>query len=237
MTKQSKLGLVLVCALAGTVILLGGSPAASQRQVRPPVVRQSVAQERRPEEQPQDPFADVAVLVELFVVQVDLSAFEEMGVSPLGQEPHTVSADNILECLKDPDKATILTGAKAVSVHRSQQGQMRQSETTYRPRTRAINTDQGPRNTAEYRAYETGQTFQVQPTILSEDTILLHYDFSYAGVRGEQQSSDAAPPDTISWSWNGPASVTAGAPTIVGATQGESSAVFLILTAHIMDRG
>jgi len=243
MTKPSKLSLVLVCTLAGAVVLIGGRPAASQRQVRTPpvrtpVVRPPVARERNPEEQPEDPYAHTGVLVEAFVVQVDLAALYEMGVSPLGQEPHAVSVENILECLKDRDKATVVTGAKAVGSHRSEQGRVRQSETTYRPRTKAVNTNQGPRNTVEYRAYENGQTFAVWPTVLSENTVVLRYEFSYSGsgVRGKQQSHSEVPPDGVSWTWDGPASANVGEPTIVGAAQDESRAIFLILTAHIAGR-
>ncbi len=243
MTKPSKLSLVLVCALAGAVVLIGGRPAASQRQVRTPpvrtpVVRPPVARNRNPEEQPPDPYAGTGVLVEAFVVQVDLAALYEMGVSPLGQEPHAVSAENILACLKDPEKATVVTGAKAVGIHGSQQGKMRQSETTYRPRTKVVKTNQGPRDTVEYRAYEHGQTFAVWPTVLSENTIVLRYEFAYSGsgARGEQQSNSEAPPDSVSWTWDGPASVNVGEPTIVGAAHDESRAIFLILTAHIANR-
>jgi hypothetical protein len=236
MTRQSKVGLALIFVLAGAVVLIGGSPAASQRQVRPPVVRPTTTRDRNPDEQAEDPYADIGVLVESFVIEIDLSALYEMGVSPLGQAPHAVSVENILECLKDPDTATVVTGAKAVGVHRSQQGRMRQSKTTYRAKTRVVNTSQGPRETVDYSPYENGQSFEVWPSFLSEDTIALRYDFTYSGVRGEQQSGGEAPPDSVSWSWNGSVSVTAGKPLIVGATQDEDSAVFLILTAHIIGR-
>lgn len=236
MTRQSKVGLALIFVLAGAVVLIGGSPAASQRQVRPSVVRTPTARDRNPDEQAEDPYANIGVLVESFVVEVDLSALYDMGVSPLGQAPHAVSVENILKCLKDPDRATVVTGAKALGVHRSQQGRVRQSETTYRARTKTVNTSQGPRETADYRSYENGQSFEVWPVLLSEDEIVLRYDFTYSGVRGEQRSGDEAPPDSVSWSWNGSVSVTAGKPLIVGATQDEDSVIFLILTAHIVSR-
>ncbi len=236
MTRPSKLSLALLCALAGAVVLIGGSPAVSQRQTRSPVVRPPVVRDRNSEEQPPDPYANVAVLVEAFVVQVDLSALYDMGVSPLGQQPHAVSVEDLLECLKDPDKAIVLTGAKTMGSHRHLKGQTRQEETTYRPRTKVINTSQGPRDTVEYRPYENGQSFQAEPMILSENAVHLRYGFSYSGLRGEQQANSEVPPNNVSWSWEGMVSVTAGEPAIVGASQDQNNAVFLILTAHIANR-
>lgn len=211
------------------VVLLGGSPASSQRPLRPQIVR-----ERAPDERPEDPYANVGILVEAFVVEVDLTTLYEMGVSPLGQEPHAVSVDNILACLKHPDQATVLTGTKAMGVHRSMRGQLRQKGTTYRPHTRMTRTDQGPVQSVDYRPYETGQTFEVQPALVSEHAATIAYEFGYSAVRGE--GNDEAPPDAVSWSWNGTASVTLGTPAVVGATQDEDGVVFLILTAHIVNR-
>ena len=231
MTKRSKLGFLVLCALAGAVLLLGGSPAVSQRQPRIAVVR-----DRTPDEQPPDPYLNAAVLVEAFVVQVDLSALYEMGVSPLGQEPHAVSVNNILACLKDTDKATVLAGAKAVGLHQSQKGQVGQRETTYRKRSKTVSTNQASTNTVEYRPYDSGQNFEVWPTLLSDTMVRLQYEFAYSGVQNAQRNDWDAPPDTVSWSWEGPVSMNVGEPAVVGAAQNEDSAVFLILTAHIANR-
>ena len=169
-------------------------------------------------------------------MQVKLPTLYEMGVSPLGQKPHAVSVENILECLKDPRQATVVAGAKTVGLHRSQQGQIEQRETTYQKRTRTVNTNQGRTNTVEYTPYKNGQSFEAWPAVLSGDTISLRYAFSYSGVRHAEQDDGETPPDTVSWSWNGPVSVNVGEPAIVGAAQDEGSAVFLILTAHIANR-
>lgn len=231
MTKHAKLSLAAICLLTGAVVLTGGSPAALQRPLR-----STVARERSAEPQAQDPYADVGVLVEAYAVKVELAALYELGVSPLGQAPHAVSVENILTCLRSPDRATIITAVKASSVHRSARGQVRQSETIYRSRTRMVPTREGQAQSIDYTPYEAGRTFEVQSAVVSENTITLQYEFSYSGFRSGREEDDAAPPGRASWSWNGSASLTAGVPAVVGATQNEEGAIFLILTAHVAHR-
>ncbi|MBN1360741.1 MAG: hypothetical protein JW993_09125 [Sedimentisphaerales bacterium] len=231
MTKHAKLSLAAICLLAAAIVLAGGSPAASQRPARPTIVR-----ERGAEPQAEDPYANVGVLVEAYVVKVELAALYELRVSPLGQAPRAVSVENILTCLKSPEKATVITGTKASGVHRSARGRVRQSETIYRSRARMVPTREGQVQTVDYTPYESGRTFQVQPTIVAPNAVVLEYEFSYSGFRGNREDNDEAPPDTVSWSWNGAATVITGMPTIVGATQAENSAIFLILTARIPNR-
>jgi hypothetical protein len=222
---------MLILLLAGTVVLIHGTPAASQRQARISAVR-----ERADDERSEDPHANVDVLVEAFVVEVKLATLYEMGVSPLGQTPHAVSVRNLLESLKDPRDAIVLTGAKTISLHAGRTGEIRQTESTYRPRTRAIPTNRGQRSNTDYVRYENGQALNAVSRVLSETSLRVDYEFSYSGVRQEQQDDDSVPPATVSWSWEGTVSLATGEPSIVGAAQDRDNAVFLVLTAHIMDR-
>ena len=54
------------------------------------------------------------VMVQAFLAEVKLEALYKQSVNPLGQAPKSVTVENILDCLKDKDKAKIITGVKTV---------------------------------------------------------------------------------------------------------------------------
>lgn len=224
MAKKSGQYLVFVLLLAGVSML-----AAGARSARPPAPRRP-----GPPEQNADPYENRAVLAEAFVVQVDLSVLYDMDVNPLGQKPHSVSVENLLESLQTRGTAAVLTGAKATAVHGSNRNTTKATETTYHRKERIINTPSGQTEAVDYTPYEHGQTLSIAPAVLSNDTVVLNYSFSYSGARKPAQDSDG-PRDTVSWSWDGVVSLEAGEPRIVGAAQDEKTAIFFILTAHILD--
>jgi len=84
----------------------------------------------------EDPHQDVCVLVEAFVVEVNLSELYKQGVSPIGQKPDSVSVENILKCLDAKDIAQVTTGVK-VAIQSGQRGEAKIKETTPRPRLRS----------------------------------------------------------------------------------------------------
>lgn len=224
MTRKTRCYLVLIVLLAGVSML-----AAGNRSARPP---SSGRASSSPQEA--DPYESRTVLVEAFVVQVDLSALYGMDVNPLGEAPHSVSVANLLEYLKTGDKANVLVGAKAAAIHRSGRSTTKKTETTYYPKTRTVNTPDGKKETVDYTPYENGGTLSVTPVILSEHRVQLSYGFSYSGPRGAKRQ-EGAPLDTVSWSWDGDTSLNVGQPRIVGATQDVKAGVFFVLTAHILE--
>ena len=221
MMAKSKAALVVILLVGGTFIWAAGAGAG--RSSRP------AAPDRQA-----DPYAGTTVLVEAFVVEVDLAELYEMDVNPLGQEPHCVSVEDILTCLQTPEKASVLRGVKAVGIHETGKNQTRQTETVYRTRTRTMGTAGGPQRSVDYTAYEYGQTLAITAEIRSDRVVDLGYDFDYSGLRTNKQDSER-PPGTVSWSWNGSVSLQFGQPTIAGAMQDEEDAIFFILTAHILD--
>jgi hypothetical protein len=62
-----------------------------------------------------DKYEDSRILVEAFLVEVNLEALYASGVNPIGQEPNSVSVENIQQCLKNPDSGRVTTGAKAAA--------------------------------------------------------------------------------------------------------------------------
>ena len=224
MTGKLRYYLMLIVLLAGVSLL-----AAGNRSGRPPV-------SRRPDmpAQEADPYADRTVLVEAFVVQVDLTTLYGRDVNPLGQAPHSVSVADLQACLEAGDAATVLVGAKAAALHKAGRNTAKRTETIYYPRTKLTNTREGQKETTDYSAYDEGETLSIMPAIVSEHVVQVSYHFSYSGPREADERRDA-PRDTVAWEWEGTTSLNVGQPRIIGATQDGKDAVFFILTAHILD--
>jgi uncharacterized protein (UPF0333 family) len=228
MARKRKTYVMLIVVLAGVSMLAASdrNPRARVARRAEPAVRDAVREA--------DPYANRTVLVEAFVVQMDLKALYGMGVNPLGQAPHSVSVANLQEYLKTGDKANVLVGTKAAAIHGSNRNTAKRTETRYYPKTKLINTSSGKKETVDYRAYEDGETLAITPFVLSEDAIRLSYSFNYSGPRTIQQPSET-PLSTVSWSWAGVTSLNVGQPRIVGATQDAEGAIFFVLTAHVLE--
>jgi hypothetical protein len=224
MSRNRRTYVMLIVVLAGVSML-----AASDRSPRGRVARRA-----EPAVREEDPYANRTVLVEAFVVEMDLAALYRMGVNPLGQAPDSVSVANLLDYLKTGDKANVLVGAKAAALHGANRNTARRTETRYHPKRRVITTPGGERQAVDYGAYEDGETLAITPYVLSEEAIRLSYSFDYSGPRTVQQPSET-PPGTVSWSWEGVASLNVGQPRIVGATQDGEGAIFFVLTAHVLE--
>ena len=228
MSRQRRTYVMLIVVLAGVSML-----AASDRSPRGRVARR-VEPAVREEVREADPYANRTVLVEAFVVEMDLAALYGMGVNPLGQAPDSVSVANLLDYLERGEKASVLVGAKAAAVHGTNRNTARRTETRYYPKTKLINTSSGKKETVDYRAYEDGETLAITPYVLSEEAIRLSYSFDYSGPRTVQQPGET-PLSTVSWSWDGTSSLRVGQPRIVGATQDAEGAIFFVLTAHVLE--
>lgn len=170
------------------------------------------------------PGGNATVLVEAFVVRVNLSALAEMGVSPIGAAPHTVSVENILACF-DTGQARVIAGAKAASQHEGQ-GMIRANRTIY-----------GARETPAPRRgipapYQSTDKFEVTTTVHTSSTVRVR--FSYTVEMSLQDPGETnGPRNLASWEWTGSIALTPGEPEIAAATQDEKEAVFLLLAAHI----
>jgi len=182
-------------------------------------------------EQVEDPYKNSTVLVEAFVVEVKLSALYDLGVSPIGQKPNSVSIENILKCLRDKESAQVSTGAKVVIQHK-QSGSAESKETIYKERQAPIKVGSDRVVSRSYQSYNISSSFSALVNILPDSRIFVGFDFNQFGVEKVASMNDM-PPTTITREWSGTVSLEAGKPSIAGATQGEQKAVFLILCADI----
>jgi len=182
----------------------------------------------------EDPHQDVCVLVEAFVVEVDLSELYKQGVSPIGEKPDSVSVENILKCLRARDIGQVTTGVK-VAIHSNQHGEAKITETIYVKRQVAIPSGRRVPENVRYTNYDLGKTFGVIAYVRPGGEIFVNFEFIESTYRNIT-STDETPPNTISREWSGSVNLHAGRPAIAGATQDEKSAAFLILCADILGK-
>ena len=222
MTKTSKSILVLFAAILCMAILTNHSigPTADAQAKQTPKT--------------EDPHRDVCVLVEAFVVEVDLSELYKQGISPIGQKPNSVSVENILKCLDAKDIAQVTTGVK-VAILSDQSGDTKITETIYVERQAPVPSGRKVSSAVRYANYEIGKTFRATASVRPSGEILVSFDFSESTYRNIT-STDEKPPNTVNRGWSGTVNLHTGRPAIAGATQNEETAVFLVLCADIMGR-
>ncbi len=219
MAKISRNIVILICVMSCVLFLAGH------------LVRPTAEAQAKKAEQVEDPYKNSTVLVEAFVVEVKLSALYDLGVSPIGQKPNSVSIENILKCLQNEDSAGVSTGAKVV-LQQKQSASAESEETIYRGRQAPIKVGSSRVVSRSYQSYNISSSFSASVNILPDSRIFVSFDFNQFGVEKIASMTDV-PPTTITREWSGTVSLKAGKPSIAGATQGEQKAVFLILCADI----
>lgn len=191
---------------------------------------------KQEQQQAPDPFENTSVLVEAFVVRVSNEALAKGDVSPIGQSPEGISILKILWCLKDAEKAQVVSGAKAMARHNWESES--KNEGTFYVKSEKINmmqTQQGPVETknVSFSPYVSGVTLKVRPRVQTENVVCFDYSYSESGVNKNEDTT--VPPDQFSYDWTGCLAVQSGKPVIAGAIQNEDNTIFLILTATIQN--
>lgn len=221
MAKISRNIVILICVMFCVLFLAGH------------LVGPTAEAQAKKSEQIQDPYKNTTILVEAFVVEVDLSALYDLGVSPIGQKPNSVSIENILKCLQDKESAQVSTGAKVVLLQK-QSGSADSKETIYRGQQAPIRmSDRSNRTTPKaVRSYNISSSFDALVNILPDSRIFVSFNFEQFAVEKVSSKSELLP-TTIERGWSGTACLEAGKPSIAGATQDEQKAVFFILCGDI----
>lgn len=220
MAKIPKSIVALVAAALCLVLLVGRSVG--------PTAEAQVGQAKQIEKQQQN----VCVLIEAFVVEVNLSQLYEQGVSPIGQKPNSVSVENILKYLKAKDIAQVTTGVK-VTVDSDRQAEAKINETIHIERQLNVPSGRNVPPNVRYANYDIGKTIKATASVRPGGEIFVSFDFKESTFRNIA-AADELPPNTINREWSGAIKLQAGRPAIAGATQNEETAVFLILSAYII---
>ena len=224
MGKISRNILIIVCIISCVSIAAG------------PIVKPNVRAQAKKVELIEDPYKDSTILVEAFVVEVRLSALYDLGVSPIGEKPNSVSIDNILRCLQNEGNSRIISGAK-VAVRQREQGIIDSEQMIYLEQQKPAKTSEASKKPAASRSprpYKFSKTFRASANILAHNRIYVSYSFT-GNSMDKVPAKDGMPPNTVNWQWSGAVCLDRGKASIVGATQDEEKAVFLILCADIRD--
>jgi hypothetical protein len=186
------------------------------------------------ESQQDDPYANTSVLVEAFVVEVQNAALAEAGVNPIGQAPERITPLKILWCLKDEDKARVVSGAKVAARH-SGIAESKTANTIYVGReVESTHQKDGQPMTVSnvrYDSYKDGINFEVRPSVINDRHVYCFYE--YGEVVFQKTTSRQGPPNQTTYNWKGNLTAPSGQPVIAAAVQGESTTTFLVLTATI----
>jgi hypothetical protein len=205
MSLKARGVLIVVCVLCGSLGLLGAGPGAAAPAV--------------PGGEPATVVAR-SMLVEAFVVEVNLPALARQGVSPIGRQPHAVTVANILKCLDD-GQARVHGGSKVAT--RAQFGAEVDAKKTIYVRKTAPQ--------ASYNPYDSGASLRVTIDSAREGAVACKYSFSAARFAEKRPDLDV-PPATEHWEWSGVVTLRFGEPQIAGGTQNGETAVFLLLVAN-----
>ena len=215
---------VISCTLIATGPIVGPTAEAQPRRTEP-----------KKAELIEDPYQDSTILVEAFVVEVRLSALYDLGVSPIGEKPNSVSIGNILKCLQNKDNARIRSGAK-VAVKQREPGTTESEQMIYLEQQKPKTSEAGkkPPVVSSPRPYKFSKTFHASANIIASNRISI--SFSYDEISMDKvPAKDGMPLNSVNWQWTGNICLERGKASIVGATQDEKEAVFLILCADIRD--
>jgi hypothetical protein len=224
MAKISRNIVIIVCIISCVSIAAG------------PIARPNVRSKAKKAELIEDPYKDSTILVEAFVVEVRLSALYDLGVSPISEKPNSVSIDNILRCLKNESNARILSGAK-VATRQSERGTTESEQMIYFEQQKPAKTSEASKKPPVLRSprpYKFSKTFQASANIIAPNRIFVSYSYSENAL-DKVLTKDSMQPNTVDWQWSGMVCLEMGKSSIVGATQDEEKAVFLILCADIRD--
>jgi hypothetical protein len=217
MVKISK-SIIVPAAAVLFLVLLVGSP------VRPTAEAQAGQTGQINEEQ-----QNVCVLVQAFVVEVNLSQLYEQGVNPIGQKPNSVSVKNILKCLKTKDIGQVSTGVK-VAVNSGQHGEAKIKETIQFKRQLNVPNRGKTSPNVQYSSYNAGKMLAATVLVRPSGEILVTFDFNQSTYRNID-SADELPPHTVNREWSGAIELHPGRPAIAAATQNGETGVFLVLSA------
>ena len=214
-----------------TVVLLIGifyfsTVWAEERTIttRDPKTGRTITKKVEVAEKQLDPYEDMSVLVEAFMVRVSAEVLAEVGVNPIGQAPEGISILKILACLDNPEKAEVISAAK-VNCRHNNESRVKKEDRFYIKRELE--------GSVELKQYSSGKTFEVMPRIQPEGSIRL--EAAYSDLIIIENEDPMIPPAETTYDWSGALALQSGIPAIAGAAQDDDMVIFLILTATIQN--
>ncbi len=172
----------------------------------------------------EDPYKDSVILVEAFMVEVQLSALHSQGVPEISEGCKSISAEQIIKLMKTTDAAVLTAGAKVAVCQKD------------KARTESITHLGRQIGTTEKRRIEyvgVGTTFTAIAEIRDKEKIFVELDFEHSDV--QQANPAAMGTNLVKNNWSSSLCLKEGKPTLVGSTADKETGTFLIVTANIKD--
>jgi len=229
MLRKKVMVVILLVGFLGLSITWGADDRVQRVRDRSQV--QAISQEQ----QAPNPYEDTSILAEAFVVRISNEALAEAGINPIGQTPEGISILKVLWCLKDKERAEVISGAK-VMVRNDDRSKSKNEKTFYIKRESPIATSKEATVTKQsitFDPYESHKQFEIYAWVEEDNVVGLEYSYSEFGV---SENEDAVMPlNQFSYDWSGRLISLSGKPMIAGAVQDEDETIFLILTATVQD--
>lgn len=222
MGKIPKNIIVLIGIVICAALVMGVSPAETKKNTT--------------EEQAKNPYENSRILVEAFVVEVELAELYKAGVGPIGQRPNLESMEKILNCLQDEDKAKVTAGAK-IAVKNDNKGRTNSSIDRYIERETAQygkNANEPVQKSKTFEVYGISTEFWANTYVRPDGSISVGFTFEQKKVDYDIKSDE--PAGKITRQWDSHICLEAGKPSIAGAVQEGQTVVFLIIVADIENK-
>ena len=220
MTKSVKGFAILACVVV--VAFWQGVPSAGEvvpvrRRVAQPVVRATPRPVRTVEEAQKDS----VILVEAFMVEARLSALYSLKVPAISEGDKSVTAEQIIKLLKDTNTASLKAGAKLAVA----QGNSARTDSTSE-----VPIYSGSGNNRKMERVRLGTTFAAAVEIRWEK-IFAELEFEHSSLEGSETQEKGT--SLVRKRWTNNVYLEPGKPTLIGASQDEDTAWFLIVTASV----
>jgi hypothetical protein len=163
-------------------------------------------------------------MLEAIMVQARLSALYSADVPVISQCCNSISAEQILKVLKTTDTAQVTAGAKLTFTHSND---AKAESTTHRP------IYIGTPDEKKLEIVEVGTSFNASAEIRSEEKISATLEFNHTAIEVSDGKDEIG--TIVEKSWFTHVYLKPGKPTLVGATQDNKIATFLIMTANIKE--
>ena len=220
--KSAKTIVLLACVV---VLALCLGIYSEEQEPPPPVRSRTTRTPPRRVKPPEETHKDSVIMLEAYMVGVRLSALYSLDVPVISQGSSSVSAEHILKLLKDTDAAQVTAGAKLALA----QGNKAKTASTAHQGTYT-----GPPEKRRVEYVEVGTSFNAVAEIRREGKIFVELEFEHSSREQGDVDSVIGPP-LVKRNWSTRVYLEPGKPTLVGATQDNKIAAFLIITANIKE--
>ncbi len=231
--------LVMIVCLVGLAPIDGVTQENRERVARNSrtAVRATEASEKQEE-------VHLPVVVETYLVQVDMDALYGFGVAAVAQkDDETVTVPRLVSCLADPDDGRVLDSTRVVMRSR-EHGQVDITSTEYiretstrsgpvpKTATRAV-----PAQSVRFKAYDSGSTVKVTAYAVRAEypKIRLELTYSYSGSV-LPVTEDGVPRSTARYDQVTILELEDGKAVVAGSKQTGNRGLFLVVRASIVGK-